>query len=373
VEWSERKTVDAKFFYDRSPGLSGTSLLLTLGVGLSGAALLLDWVAGRNFAGASLTLPLLISALLTAAIGFWAVPALRRLKAGQVIREDGPQAHLQKAGTPTMGGIFFVPVAVAIAILVSGFNANVMAVAALTLAYAAIGWLDDWQILRRKSNKGISPRTKLALQISFGALFCLWLLWTQPATITSLALPFGLTLPLGILFVPLAWFVLVAESNATNLTDGLDGLAGGTGAIAFLGLAAIVAPTHPELMVFAACMSGGCLGFLAHNRNPARVFMGDTGSLALGGALAAVALLSNTLFGLLILSGIFLVETLSVIAQVGYYKATKDSKGIGKRLFKMAPLHHHLELTGWSEIQVVGRFYLIGSILALLCLVLYLI
>lgn len=314
---------------------------------------------------------MLLSAVASGALGFWVVPLLRRLKMGQVIREDGPQAHLQKAGTPTMGGIFFIPAAVTIALLLTGFAPSVMAVSALTLAYAAIGWLDDWQILRRKSNKGISPRMKLALQISFGSLFCAWLLWTQPATISTIALPFGLMLPLGWLFAPLAGFVLVAESNATNLTDGLDGLAGGTGAIAFLGLGAIAAPTHPELMTFCACLSGGCLGFLLHNRNPARVFMGDTGSLAMGGALAAVALLSNTLFGLLLLSGLFLVETLSVIAQVGYYKATKDSNGIGKRLFKMAPLHHHLELTGWSEIQVVARFYLIGAVLAVACLLLY--
>lgn len=362
--------MDAKFFSDRSLGLSGTSLLLTLGIGLSGAAVMLDSLAGRSLV-LGISMPLLVCALVTAALGFWVVPLLRQLKLGQVIREDGPQAHLQKAGTPTMGGIFFVPVAAAIATLWSGFHSNVLAAVGLMLAYGAIGWLDDWQILRRKSNKGISPRTKLMLQVGFGFLFCGWLIWSQPASITTLVLPFGLALPLGLLFLPLAWFVLVAESNAMNLTDGLDGLAGGTGAIAFLGLAALVAPNHPELMILSACMSGACLGFLAHNRNPARVFMGDTGALAMGGALAAIALLGNMLPGLLILSGIFLVETLSVIAQVGYYKATKDSSGIGKRLFKMAPLHHHLELTGWPETQVVARFYLIGAILMLLSFVLY--
>lgn len=327
---------------------------------------------GRSLtSGLCLTLPLWVCALATAGMGIWVVPLLRALKAGQFIRQDGPQAHLKKAGTPTMGGIFFVPTAVAIALIWSGFAPDVIAVSAITLAYAFIGWLDDWQILRQKSNKGISPRLKLALQIGCGALFCLWLFLTQPADITTLALPFGLTLPLGVFFWLLAGFVLVAESNATNLTDGLDGLAGGTAAIALLGLGALVAPTSPELMVFCACLSGGCLGFLAHNHNPARVFMGDTGSLALGGALAAVGLLSQSLFGLLILSGIFLAETLSVIAQVGYYKATKDANGIGKRLLKMAPLHHHFELTGWSETQVVSRFYLISGLLALVCLMVY--
>jgi phospho-N-acetylmuramoyl-pentapeptide-transferase len=372
--------VDAKLTPDRqttltpskSVGLSGYRLFLGLGAGLSITALTLDWTAGRSLtSGVGLTLPLIVTAVLTGLLGYWAVPLLRALKAGQVIRQEGPQAHLKKAGTPTMGGIFFVPVAVAVALLWSGMATNVVAVALLTLAYAGIGWLDDWQILRRKSNQGISPKTKLVLQVLFALLFCAWLYWSQPATISTLVFPFGMTLSLGLLFLPLAVFVLVAESNATNLTDGLDGLAGGTSAIALLGLGALVAPTSPELMIFCACMSGGCLGFLAHNHNPARVFMGDTGSLALGGALAAVALVSHSLFGLLILSGLFLAETLSVIAQVGYYKATKDENGIGKRLFKMAPLHHHFELIGWTETQVVFRFYLVGGLLALGCLLLH--
>lgn len=351
---------------------TGYRLFLSLCAGLTGAAFITDWVAGRSLtSGIGLTLPLIVSGLVAAGLGFLIVPMLKRLKAGQVIRQDGPQAHLKKAGTPTMGGIFFVPAAVAIALLWTGFTPNVVAVSALTLAYAGIGWLDDWQILRRKSNKGISPKLKLALQVLLGGIFCAWLLWSQPADITTIAFPLGFNLSLGLLFLPLAWFVLVAESNATNLTDGLDGLAGGTAAIALLGLGALVAPTAPELMVFCACMSGGCLGFLAHNHNPAKVFMGDTGSLALGGALAAVALLTHSLFGLLILSGLFLVETLSVIAQVGYYKATKDANGIGKRLFKMAPLHHHLELTGWTETQVVTRFYLMAGFLAALCLLIH--
>jgi phospho-N-acetylmuramoyl-pentapeptide-transferase len=365
--------VDAKLSPGRSLNMSGASLSLWLLIGLSLVALVIDWLASRSlWHGVSLTLPMWVCASATAGLGYGVVPLLRSLKAGQIIREDGPQAHLKKGGTPTMGGVFFVPVAVAIALLWSASTldwqncAPVLAVSLLTLSYGFIGWIDDWQILRRKSNKGIPPRMKLALQIGFGALFCLWLGLSQPATITQIALPLGLVLPLGALFWPLAAFVLVAESNATNLTDGVDGLAGGTCAIALLALGALVAPTHPGLMIFCACMSGACLGFLAHNRNPASVFMGDTGSLALGGALASVALLSNTLWSLFILSGIFFVETLSVMAQVSYYKATKGPDGIGKRLFKMAPLHHHLELTGWSEIQVVATFYAIGGFLALL-------
>jgi phospho-N-acetylmuramoyl-pentapeptide-transferase len=199
-------------------------------------------------------------------------------------------------------------------------------------------------------------------------MFCLWLIWTQSASITTLILPLGLTLPLGFLFWLLAGFVLVAESNATNLTDGVDGLAAGTAAIALLGLGALIAPTSPDLMLFCACLSGSCLGFLVHNRNPARVFMGDTGSLALGGALAAVAIVSNSLFALLILSGLFLVETISVIIQVSYYKATKGPDGVGKRFFKMSPYHNHLELSGWSETRIVALFYLVSGLLAFLTL-----
>ncbi len=364
-------SVDAKFSSDRGFKISGISLLISLGIGLSTASLILDWAANRSpWQAVSLTLPLLVCTIIAGAVGFWAVPKLQALKAGQVIRDDGPKAHLKKAGTPTMGGIFFVPVALIIGCIWSGFAPEVLAVSGLTFSYGLIGFLDDWQIIRRKSNAGISSRQKLALQLVFAIAFCLWLAWQHPTNLTTIALPLGYSLPLGLLFWPLAAFVMVAESNATNLTDGVDGLASGTVAIALLALGALVAPTSPGLMIFCVCMSGSCVGFLTHNRNPARVFMGDTGSLALGGALASVALLSNSLWALFILSGIFFVETLSVMAQVGYYKATKDANGIGKRLFKMAPLHHHLELSGWSELQVVTVFYSIAGILAIACLAL---
>jgi phospho-N-acetylmuramoyl-pentapeptide-transferase len=364
--------VDAKLSPDQGLNLTGISLVSALGVGLSTTAIFLDGMANRSWQSMSLLLPLLVSTVITAVVGYWVVPMLQALKAGQIIREDGPQAHLKKVGTPTMGGIFFVPVAVLVACVLSKFDTNVLAVSALTLSYGLIGWIDDWQILRRKSNKGISPKMKLALQVGFAAVFCLWLFSTQNYSITNIALPLGFSISLGwFVFLPLATFVLVAESNATNLTDGVDGLAGGTVAIALFALGVLVAPSAPGLMVFCTALSGGCLGFLVHNRNPARVFMGDTGSLALGGALGAVALLSNSLFVLLILSGIFFVETLSVIAQVSYYKATKGPDGKGKRLLKMAPLHHHLELSGWSELQVVAVFYIIAAILAVSCFVIH--
>jgi phospho-N-acetylmuramoyl-pentapeptide-transferase len=371
--------VDARFS-SKSVGLSGIKLSAILATCLVTSAIGLDIAAERFSWGVdNITLPLAAGAGLSALAGYVVLPILRQLKAAQFIREDGPRAHLKKAGTPTMGGIFFIPAAVLVALIWTGFSVPVMAVSLLTLSYAGIGWLDDWQVMRRRSNKGISPKLKLALQISFAIAFCVWATSAgaltgaeqsveQAIDITSVALPFGLVLPLGFLFWPLAGFVLVAESNATNLTDGVDGLMGGAGAIALFGLGVLIAPTHPDLMVFCAALSGACLGFLVHNRNPAKIFMGDTGSLALGGALAAVGILSGNLFGLLIVTLLFFAETLSVILQVGYYKATKGPDGKGKRLFKMAPLHHHFELSGWSELQVVGVFYVISALLVTLAI-----
>lgn len=350
--------------------LSGANLLGLLACILGIWAIFFDLLKDRitNLAEV-ITLPFLICALISGILGYWIVPLLRQLKTGQIIQEDGPQSHLKKAGTPTMGGIFFIPVAVAIALVGTSFSPDAIAVSLVTLGYGFIGWLDDWQVLRRKSNKGISPRMKLTLQIAIAILFCIWLWWQKFPAIANIELPGGLLLQLGWLIFPLAGFVLAAESNATNLTDGVDGLAAGTSAIAFFGLGIILAPTHADLMFFCICMSGACLGFLRHNHNKAAVFMGDTGSLALGGALAAVGLLSGYLWALFIVSGIFFIESLSVIAQVLYYKATKDAEGKGKRLLKMAPLHHHFELSGWTETQVVGSFYLANILLAILAYV----
>lgn len=353
--------------------LSGQKLYGLLLVSLGAVAIATDTLAGRfSTPMLSLTWPFVVTTLAVTLLGFWAVPVLRSLKAGQVIREDGPQSHLKKAGTPTMGGIFFVPVALIFSLIWSGmalseFPREVAAAVLLTLVLGGVGWADDWQVLRKKSNKGISARLRLGIEFGSGALFALWLM-QQQASITTLQFPFGIAVPIGFLFLLLATFVVAAESNAVNLTDGMDGLAPGTSAIALLGMALVVAPDWPGLMIFCACMAGGCLGFLAHNYNPARVFMGDTGSLALGGALAAVGLISNSLWALLILSGLFLVEALSVIAQVLYFKATKGPDGVGKRLFRMSPLHNHFELSGWPEVTVVFTFYSVVALLALVSL-----
>jgi phospho-N-acetylmuramoyl-pentapeptide-transferase len=344
---------------------TGTGLLILLGAILTGSIIWLDWQNGSSLR-TSLLVPFLVSTMMVGTIGYRAIPMLKQLKMGQFIREDGPQAHLKKAGTPTMGGIFVVPVGVLLGVIGSQFNPDAIAVAVASLGYLAIGGVDDWKSLSNGQNEGLTPKGKLLLQAGIAIAFCGWAFYSRGTAITTVHLPFNLVLPLGFLFWGLAVFTLLAESNATNLTDGVDGLAGGTGAIALAGLAAVIFPKEPQLAVFCICLSGAYLGFVIHNRNKAKVFMGDTGSLALGGALAAVGILTENIWPLLIISGIFAIEALSVTLQVGYYKATKDADGKGKRLFKMAPIHHHLELSGWTETQVVGMFYAIESILVLI-------
>ncbi|MDX2272396.1 MAG: phospho-N-acetylmuramoyl-pentapeptide-transferase [Cyanobacteriota bacterium] len=337
---------------EASPWVWGTgqqlALLLWLGI--------VGWLA---YGGGVGWIPLLISGGGTALLGMGAVPLLRRLKTGQVIREDGPQSHLKKAGTPTMGGIYFVPVGLLVAVIWTQANPQVLAVAVLTLAYGWVGWLDDWQVIRQQSNKGLTPRQKFLWQIGIGGLFALWLAWSGiPWHIT---LPWLGTVALGWGFWPLVLFVLVGTNNAVNITDGVDGLAAGVVALMLVGLGLLA--VDPNLAIFGFCLAGSCLGFLAHNRNPAQVFMGDTGSLALGGALAGMALLGDSLWALALMGGILVMEALSVILQVSYFKYTKRRTGQGQRLFKMSPLHHHLELSGWSERRVVATFYGVTAIL----------
>ncbi|MEO0852655.1 MAG: phospho-N-acetylmuramoyl-pentapeptide-transferase [Cyanobacteria bacterium J06648_11] len=307
--------------------------------------------------------PFAVAMAIAALVGYIVVPLLRYWKTGQVMREDGPQAHLQKAGTPTMGGISFVPVGVIVALIWTQASPSAIGVAAVTLACGFIGWLDDFQVIRAKSNKGLSARLRLILQCIIGAVTC-WIFASLGLLTSDLAMPGGVVLHLGWLFWPLAIFALVGSNNAANLTDGLDGLAAGTVAIALVGLGLILIPTHLDLAIFAFALSGSCFGFLAHNRNPARTFMGDTGSLALGGAIAAIAILGNCLWALALVGGVFVAEALSVMAQVGYFKYTKRQLGEGRRLLRMAPLHHHLELSGWSEIEVVATLYGAGLMLA---------
>lgn len=321
---------------------SGTGVAIVAIVGL--VATLWIWQP-------AMVVPFAASAAITALIGTVAVPLLLRLKTGQIIRTEGPQAHLKKGGTPTMGGLYFVPVGLALGLGWTQASPLAIVVAATVLGFGAIGCLDDWTVIRQQSNKGIAPKVKLGLQVLVAILACI--AFSRLGFLdTTLALPLIGVLPLGLLFWPLALFVLLGTNNAVNLTDGLDGLAASTVAIALVALALVV--PQPDLAMMAVTLSGSCAGFLAQNRNPAKVFMGDTGSLALGGALAAIALLGNCLWALAIAGAVFIAEALSVMLQVSYFKYTKRKFGEGQRLFRMSPLHHHLELGGWPETTVVA-------------------
>lgn len=310
-----------------------------------------DWLLSCAWAGVA-----------SSGLGLIGIPWLQAWKTGQVIRAEGPQSHLKKAGTPTMGGILFIPVGIVVAGWATQWDPDGVAVGLLTLGCALIGWFDDLAVIQKQSNKGLSPPQKLGLQLFLGLIFCGWMAWSGVST--DITLPGLGSLSLGWGYWLLAVFVLTGTPNAVNLTDGMDGLAAGVVAIILVGLGSLAwTGADPELAGWAWVMAAACLGFLAHNRNPARVFMGDTGSLGLGGALAGVALVTDQLWALAVMGGILIFETLSVVIQVSYFKYTKRKTGEGKRLFRMSPFHHHLELSGWSEIQVVGCFYLVTGIL----------
>ncbi|MGQ9780346.1 MAG: phospho-N-acetylmuramoyl-pentapeptide-transferase [Bacillota bacterium] len=291
------------------------------------------------------------------------INALRRLGLGQHIREEGPKTHRQKAGTPTMGGGIILT-GLAVTVLAMGMGRGEVGWAFLvTLAFGLLGLLDDLLAVTKGRNMGLMARQKLLGQLLFGLLLAYG--GHRLGAGREMPLPFlTVTVTLGpTLFLLFSSFVAVAATNAVNLTDGLDGLAAGTvaAALLFQGYLAYLSG-HPPLAAFAAAVAGSCLGFLWFNAHPAAVFMGDTGSLALGGALAAVAVLSGTTFFLPLTGGVFVLETLSVILQVLAFQTT------GKRLFRMSPLHHHFELAGLSEEKVVVRFWLVGLLCGLLAL-----
>jgi phospho-N-acetylmuramoyl-pentapeptide-transferase len=315
-------------------------------------------------------------------LGPYVIRKLTAYKIGQAVRDDGPKSHLTKVGTPTMGGALIL-LSIAITTLLWGDLGNrfVWVVLLVTLAFGTIGWIDDYRKVVHRNPKGLSARTKLFWQSLFGlaAAGCLgWMAQGTPA-LNSLIVPFFkfVAYPLGALgFVVLTYFVIVGTSNAVNLTDGLDGLAimptvmvgGALGIFAYVAGNAVFSkylglpyvPGAGELAVFCGALVGAGLGFLWFNAYPAEVFMGDVGALALGAALGTIAVIVRQEIVLFIMGGVFVAETLSVMIQVIYFKITG-----GKRIFRMAPLHHHYELEGWKESQVVVRFWIITMMLVL--------
>ncbi len=346
------------------------------------------------------------------AIGLLAGPAvirmLIRLKVGQAVRNDGPQTHLIKSGTPTMGGaLILLAIGISTVLWADLTNRFIWPVLVVTLGFGAIGWVDDYRKVVHKDPNGMPSREKFFWQSLIGVLAALYLAFSVSAPTNSkvlqlfmewvqsgfninlppkadLIVPFFKTIsyPLGVWgFIALTYFVIVGTSNAVNLTDGLDGLAimptvmVGTalGIFAYLAGSATYSkylfiphiPGAGELLIFCGAMAGAGLAFLWFNAHPAQVFMGDVGALALGGALGTIAVIVRQEIVLFIMGGIFVVETLSVMLQVGYFKYSKKRFGVGRRILLMAPLHHHFEQKGWKETQVVVRFWIITMMLVL--------
>lgn len=283
------------------------------------------------------------------------IPMLRRLKFGQSIREEGPQRHQLKAGTPTMGGVIILIALIIPVMWYSSASREVWLALFVTLGHGLIGFIDDFIKVVLKRNLGLKAKQKLAGQIIM-AIGLVYFATTYLGIDTDLWVPIlGLNVDFGPLYYVLIFFVLVGTTNAVNLTDGLDGLAAGTSIIAALSYAYIALTFRQfDLAIFCMALAGACLGFLKFNAYPAKVFMGDTGSLAIGGALAAVAVMTKTELLLVIVGGVFVIEALSVIIQVFSFKTT------GKRVFLMSPIHHHFELKGWSEVKVVSTFWFAG-------------
>ena len=337
-----------------------------------------------------ITLRTVLAAMTALLISFAAGPGVIRWlaakKIGQALRNDGPQTHLVKSGTPTMGGVLIL-IAIGVTTLLWGDLSNkyVWTVLVVTLGYGIVGWYDDWKKVVYRDPKGLSAKWKYFWQSVLGIGAALFLAFSATSTAqTQLIVPFfkSVAYPLGVIgFITLTYFVIVGTSNAVNLTDGLDGLAimptvmiaGAFAIFAYVTGHAVYAkyllipyvPGAGELCIFLGAIGGAGLGFLWFNAYPAEVFMGDVGALALGAALGVVAVIVRQEIVLLIMGGVFVVETLSVMLQVSYFKYTKKKFGEGRRILRMAPLHHHFEQTGWKETQVVVRFWIITIMLVL--------
>ena len=322
----------------------------------------------------SMILPILFGFLFCIIAGEIGIPMLQKLKYGQQVRDDGPQSHLKKSGTPTMGGVIFLLGIVAIWLVFAPTNLYMIGCVFSTLSFGIVGFLDDYIKVVKKRSLGLNPKQKIACSLAFAVI--MGIIASINAG-TKVWIPFiNVYLNFGILFVPFAVFFVIAVTNSVNLTDGLDGLASAVMVVICITYAIIYYLMYRAgeisfadargIIVFACGLCGCLLGFLRFNIHPARVFMGDTGSLALGGALSFMALMSNSMFLIPIVGACFLVSAVSVILQVGSYKLRN-----GKRIFKMAPLHHHFELCGVKETKIVSMYTIVTVIFCLVGLLAY--
>ncbi len=309
-------------------------------------------------------MPVLISFALSAVIGPVIIPILRRLKMGQTEREEGVKEHLKKAGTPTMGGVIILLSIVITSVFYIRTNPQIIPILFVTLGFGLIGFLDDYLKVVMKRSDGLFPKQKMALQILVTAIFAFYLVKVTNIPLTMLV-PFteGKYLDLGWLAIPLLFIAVIGTVNGVNFTDGLDGLASSVTVLVATFFTVVAIGTKSGIEPATCAVVGALLGFLLFNVYPASVFMGDTGSLALGGFVASTAYMLQMPLFILIVGLIYLVEVLSVMIQVTYFKKTG-----GKRIFKMAPIHHHFELCGWSETRIVAVFSIATTILCLVAL-----
>lgn len=292
-------------------------------------------------------------------IGPFIIDKLRSFKFGQNVRLDGPESHLTKQGIPSMGGFIFLSVLTVMGSFLSGFNAEILFMILVTLSFGLIGFLDDYLKVKKKSSDGLSAKHKMLYLLIFGLLAGSVLHFGLDYS--SIVIPFiNQEISLGIFYIPFVVVFFAAVTNAVNLTDGIDGLSSSVTIVVLLFFVLVsLAAEDKEVLFFSLTLIGSLMGFLYFNRFPAKVFMGDTGSLALGGAVGILSLLTKTELLLILVGIIYVIETLSVIIQVGYFKKT------GKRVFKMAPIHHHFEALGWKETKIVRVFSLVTLIMVI--------
>ncbi len=317
----------------------------------------------------SAVIPVFIAFLISAALGPVIIPMLNRLKMDQTERELGVKSHLAKNGTPTMGGTIIIAAVTITSIIYMFRYPKIGPVLFLTLAFGVIGFLDDYLKVVKKRSDGLFPKQKMALQIVVTAVFCAWLV-NVPGMSLAIRIPFtnGHMVNIGWLAIPLLFFAVIGTVNGVNFTDGLDGLASSVTVVVALFFTIVSVLLDSGTAPISAAVMGALMGFLLYNAYPAKVFMGDTGSLALGGFVAGMAYILNMPLYILIVGLVYLVEVLSVMIQVSYFRYTKKKYGEGKRIFKMAPIHHHFELSGWSETKTVAVFTIVTALLALLAL-----
>lgn len=306
-----------------------------------------------------LTFVAMISFLIVLILGPIFIPMLTKFKFGQTVRDDGPQTHLQKNGTPTMGGILIIMAILITCLTRSHINSDLIIGLICVVGFGFVGFVDDFIIIRMKRSLGLKPWQKIVMQFAI-ALYVSYYQYSSSPSATQLIIPFtDYVINLGILYIPIMTFMIVGIVNAVNLTDGLDGLASGVTLIVsafFIIFATSISNT--DVAILAAATAGACIGFLGFNAFPARIFMGDTGSMALGGAVVAFAVLTNSMILFILVGGIYFAEAISVMLQVASFKLFK------KRIFKMAPLHHHFEECGWPETKVVFTFWIVSIVLA---------